>query len=84
TVGFWLRRRNVATRTLEDALKEMLRDDNKVSKYEAKVLRELIMSDGTVSQEERDFLEAALKNNRFDDEAFDLLSGILLRSHLKE
>lgn len=74
----------MATRTLEDALKEMLRDDNKVSKYEAKVLRELIMSDGTVSQEERDFLEAALKNNRFDDEAFDLLSGILLRSHLKE
>ena len=74
----------MATRTLEDALKEMLRDDNKVSKYEAKVLRELIMSDGTVSQEERDFLENALKNNRFDDEAFDLLSGILLRSHLKE
>jgi hypothetical protein len=74
----------VATRTLENALKEMLQDDNKVSKYEAKVLRELIMSDGVVSQEEREFLENALKNNHFDDEAFDLLSGILLRSHLKE
>ena len=74
----------MTTRTLEDALKEMLRDDDKVSKYEAKVLREMIMSDGTVSQEERDFLEKALKSNHFDDEAFDLLSGILLRSHLKE
>ena len=74
----------MTTRTLEDALKEMLRDDDKASKYEAKVLREMIMSDGTVSQEERDFLEKALKSNHFDDEAFDLLSGILLRSHLKE
>jgi hypothetical protein len=44
----------------------------------------MIMSDGTVSQEEREFLEDALKNNHFDDEAFDLLSGVLLRSHLKE
>lgn len=74
----------MAVRSLQDALKEMLQDDNKVSKYEAKVLRELIMSDGSVSQDERDFLDQALKSNHFDDEAFDLLSGILLRSHLKE
>jgi len=74
----------VATRTLEDALKQMLQDDDKVSKYEAKVLREMIMSDGTVSQEERAFLENALRNNHFDDEAYDLLSGVLLRSHLKQ
>lgn len=74
----------MAVRSLQDALKEMLHDDNKVSKYEAKVLRELIMSDGAVSQDERDFLDQALKSNHFDDEAFDLLSGILLRSHLKE
>lgn len=74
----------MAVRSLQDALKEMLHDDNKVSKYEAKVLRELIMSDGSVSQDERDFLDQALKSNHFDDEAFDLLSGILLRSHLKE
>jgi hypothetical protein len=61
----------------------MLQDDNKVSKYEAKVLREMIMADGKVSDEEKDFLETALRENHFDDEAFDLLSGVLLRSHLK-
>jgi uncharacterized membrane protein YebE (DUF533 family) len=70
--------------TLEEALKEALQDDNKVSKYEAKVIRELIMADGKVSEQEKAFLEKALHANHFDDEAFELLSGILLRSHLKD
>lgn len=70
--------------TLEEALKEALQDDHKVSKYEAKVLREIIMSDGKVSEEEKRFLEKALHENEFDPEAFELLSGVLLRSHLKD
>ncbi|HEY9714522.1 MAG TPA: hypothetical protein V6C72_13735 [Chroococcales cyanobacterium] len=70
--------------TLQEALKEALQDDHKVSKYEAKVLRELIMADGKISQEEKSFLENALRDNQFDTEAFELLSGLLLRSHLKE
>ncbi len=74
----------MAIKSLEEALKEVLQDDNKVSKYEAKVIRELIMSDGVVSPEEKTFLEGALKNNHFDEEGFQLLSGILLRSHMKE
>jgi uncharacterized membrane protein YebE (DUF533 family) len=71
----------VVIKTLEEALKEVLKDDNMVSKYEARVLRELIMADGVVSQEEKHFLEKALKENHFDDQAFELLSTVLLRSN---
>jgi hypothetical protein len=74
------RRKKVAIKTLEEALKEVLKDDNMVSKYEARVLREMILSDGVVSPEEQSFLEKALKENHFDDQAFELLSTVLLRS----
>lgn len=74
----------VAALNLEEALKQVLEDDGKISKYEAKVIREIIMADGHVSQEEKDFLEKALRDNNFDQEAFELLSGVLLRSHLKD
>ena len=69
--------------TLEEALKEALQDDGKVSKYEAKVIRELIMADGKISAEEKTFLENALHNNTFDKEGLELLSDLLLRSHTK-
>ena len=73
----------MSTRSLEEALQEVLQDDNKVSKYEARVLRELIMADGKVSTEERQFLHAALEKNQLDDEAFEMLSQVLLRADLK-
>ena len=69
--------------TLEEALKEALQDDDKVSKYEAKVIREMIMSDGVISKDEKSFLEKALQNNHFDDEAYELLSTLLLRTKTK-
>jgi hypothetical protein len=71
-------------RSLEDALKEVLADDNKISKYEAKVIRELVMADGVVSEDEKNALEKALANNNFDEQAFELLSSVLLRSHMKD
>lgn len=71
-------------RSLEDALKEVLEDDNKISKYEARVIREIVMADGVVSEDEKQLLEKALANNVFDAEAFDLLSSVLLRSHMKD
>lgn len=70
----------MAERSLEDALKECLADDGKIDKYEARVIREFIMADGIVSEDEKQFLEKALKNNVFDDQAMELLSGVLLRS----
>lgn len=71
-------------RSLEDALKEVLADDNKISKYEAKVIRELVMADGVVSEDEKNALEKALANNNFDEQAFELLSSVLLRSNMKD
>lgn len=73
-----------SNKTLEEALKEVLKDDNKVSKFEARVLREIIMADGKVSTEERQFLHNALENNSFDEEAFAMLSQLLLRANLKK
>ena len=72
------------TRTLEDALKEDLADDKRISQYEAKVIRELVLADGVVSEDEKTLLEKALANNDFEGPAFDLLSSVLLRSHMKE
>ncbi|MBN8660494.1 MAG: hypothetical protein LCH63_03095 [Candidatus Melainabacteria bacterium] len=72
------------TRTLEEALKAVLADDNKVSTYEARAIRELIMADGVVSEDEKALLEKALANNQFEERAFDLLSALLLRAHMKE
>lgn len=72
------------SRSLEDALKEVLADDNKISKYEAKVIREIVMADGVVSEEEKQALQKALSTNSFDDEAFETLSSVLLRSHMKD
>lgn len=71
-------------RTLEDALKEVLADDNKINRYEARVIREMIMADGVVSEDEKALLEEALTNNEFDSDAFDILSNVLLRSHMKD
>jgi uncharacterized membrane protein YebE (DUF533 family) len=71
-------------RTLADVIKEVLEDDNKISKYEAKVIRELIMADGVVSEEEKTALSQALHQNEFDEEAYNLLSDLLLRANMKD
>jgi hypothetical protein len=70
----------VASKTLNEALTTCLKDNHKVSLYEAKVIHELIMADGVMSAEERDLLAKALHNNQFDDKAYALLSGLLLRN----
>jgi hypothetical protein len=71
------------TKTLEQALKDILKDDGKVSKWDAKALRELIMADGRVSTEEKLFLENALQDNNFDEDAYQMLNDLLLREEMK-
>lgn len=70
-------------KSLEQALQEILHDDSKISKYDAQAIRELILSDGKVSTEEKLFLERALKDNIFDEGAYEILSRILLREEMK-
>jgi hypothetical protein len=71
------------TKTLEQALKDLLQDDGKVSKWDARALKELIMADGRVSTEEKLFLERALQDNNFDEEAQSLLKELLMREDMK-
>ncbi len=70
----------MAIKTLQDALKECLREGHKASYYEAKVVREIILADGQVSAQERILLEEALHKNNFDDKAVSLLAKLLLRA----
>jgi uncharacterized membrane protein YebE (DUF533 family) len=70
----------VISKTLNEALKDCLQDDHKISLYEAKVIQQMIMADGVMSAEERALLEAAVHKNKFDDKAYELLSQLLLRT----
>lgn len=68
-------------RSLEQALKDILQGGHKkVTKYDAQAIRELILADGKVSKEEIVFLERALKDNAFDEKAYEMLSQLLLRA----
>ncbi len=67
-------------KSLEQALKELLQDDQRISKYDAQVIKELILADGKVSKEEQAFLEKALKTDVFDERAYEMLSQLLLRN----
>ena len=68
------------TRNLNDALKTALEEPHKISFYEAKVIREMIMADGVMSAQERAMLEDALQKDQFDDKAYNLLSELLMRA----
>jgi hypothetical protein len=72
----------VSIKTLEQALKDILHDDGKISKYDAHAIKELIVADGRVSTEEKLFLERALNDNVFDDKALDMLKKLLLRDEM--
>ena len=45
--------------TLDEVLRQALQDDQKIDKYEARVIREIIMADGIVSEEEKRSRERA-------------------------
>lgn len=69
--------------TLESALREVLQDDGKISKFEAKVLHGLILSDGKISRREQEFLRKCIDENQLDREAVRILSDLLLRAGLQ-
>lgn len=69
--------------TLAEALRESLQDDNKISKYEAQVIYELVTAAGHLDDDERAQLKLALDKNHFDDQAYKLLHELLMREDLK-
>ena len=68
--------------TLPQALKEALQDDNKVSKYEAQVIYQLVITAGHLSLPDREALKNALDNDQFDEPAYKMLHELLMRSEL--
>lgn len=68
--------------SLEEALKQVLADDNKISKFEAKVIRELVMADSVCTDQERALLIQALESNLLDVDAREILSKVVLKAHL--
>ena len=70
----------MVSKTLNEALKECLKDDHKVSLFEAKVIYQMIVADGKVTDDERLLLKQALEKNKFDEKASILLSELLLRT----
>jgi hypothetical protein len=70
----------LSSRNLNEALKSCLEEPHKVSVYEAKVIRELILADGTISTQEKALLEEALHKDEFDDKAYRILSELIARA----
>jgi hypothetical protein len=68
--------------TLAEALKQAMQDDNRVSKYEARVIADLVTSAGHLSTKEREQLKYALDHDNFDEEAYRLLHELLLKEDL--
>ena len=71
------------TKTLEQALKDILNDDQKISKFDAMALKEYILADGKVSHEEKNILEKAVASNALDQQAYKILHELLMRVDLQ-
>lgn len=65
--------------TIHEAIEQALDDDGLISKYEARVLKELVLADNKLSDEERKALETAITENVVDDDGMELLTSFLLR-----
>ncbi len=65
------------------ALKRALEDDNKISKYEAQVIHELVTASGHMNDNERQQLKSALEKDHFDKPAYKLLHELLMREDQK-
>lgn len=65
--------------TIQEAIKQALSDDGLITKYEAKVIRELVLADNVITKEEEKQLRDALQANCLDDNAREILTRLLRR-----
>jgi hypothetical protein len=63
----------------DQSVEPLLAENEPINKYSARILRRQILSDGHVSQRERQFLKNVLTNgNLMDDGSFHILLDVLL------
>jgi hypothetical protein len=67
----------VTVTTLRGALEFFLEDDAYIDRLEADALRDLILQDGLVSEEEKAFLQNAMASCNFDSRALAILEQLL-------
>ena len=64
-------------KTLQQALSFLLENDGMVDRLEADALLDVILSDGKVTTDEREFLTEMLKTANFDEVAREKIAGFL-------
>ncbi len=67
----------ITASTLRQALAFFLEDDNMIDRLEGETLASLIMRDGLVDAEERQFLQDAIAKSNFDSQALATLQKLL-------
>lgn len=70
--------------TIERTLRRMLNRKERLSKADAKLLRELILEDGYFSKTERKVVRNAIENDLLDDPAFEVFLDLYLDNQLGE
>ena len=70
--------------TIERTVRRMLNRKARLSKADAKRLRELILEDGYFSKTERKVVRNALENDLLDDPAFEVFLDLYLHNQLGE
>ncbi|MDZ4833315.1 MAG: hypothetical protein SGJ27_05895 [Candidatus Melainabacteria bacterium] len=73
---------NMSATTIERTLRRMLNSKERLSKNDAKRLRELILKDGYFSKTERKIVRNAIENNLLDDPAFEVFLDLYLHGEL--
>ena len=71
-------------KTLKEALSFFLEDDNLIDRLEANALMDLIMQDGKIDREEKQFLVEAIQSTNFDDRALATLQTLVEQYQQRE
>ena len=70
--------------TIERTLRRMLNNKERLSKNDAKRLRELILADSYFSKTERKVVRHAIENDQLDEPAFEVFLDLYLQNQLEQ
>lgn len=66
-----------SAKTLKEALAFFLEDDHMIDRLEADAIMDMIMQDGKIDREEKQFLVDAIQGANFDDRALKTLQALV-------
>lgn len=71
----------MSARNIEQALRRMLNNKERLNKKDAERLKELILADGYLSRSERKIVRNAIDHDLLDDPAFEIFLDLLLSKY---